>query len=323
MRETPTPGAQSSSLQLLDPAFYLSGVQAQAIATVLNFIDAYNAGRLQDALGLLDDRHFGQVTDCDFRKGMVRTFTGKPEAMEWLRARTADHDQLQLAAVSAKVAAGPAELRIDLVDRTDTPDPPGSRQRRAAPTPVRAVLTADGDRLVELKFAVTSAQCRSDRVLDVPSPGAPAFRLGAIWARQVATIMNFVGAYNARNLNAALALLDDDLPSVSDCNYREGTGIRHNGKSGAAVWLQERFDDHDGITLGTVWKSGGSAPMEVGWAKRTSDTLRSLGFADGIRPVLATKVQFSSEGRRLGTFFLSRAHETGEAREECRPAGST
>src|SRR5581483_6663515 len=60
---------------------------------VLAFIEAYNSGRVEAALGLMDDQ--AQASDCDYEAvRAIWTGYGKDRVAEWLRQRSADHDQL-------------------------------------------------------------------------------------------------------------------------------------------------------------------------------------------------------------------------------------
>jgi len=45
-----------------------------------------------------------------------------------------------------------------------------------------------------------------------------------------------------------------------------------------------------------------STALGVVYARRTSDTLRSLGQPDGIKPQLATKIILTADGKRIGAF---------------------
>jgi hypothetical protein len=129
---------------------------------------------------------------------------------------------------------------------------------------------------------------------------------GSHLVRNVATAAAFVDSFNLGLEAETLALIDDRISSVADCDYRMGKVRVYEGKQGVAAWLRERLADHDQITIGTVYNHGGNYnTVGVDWGHRSSDTLRSLGLAAGINPGTGAKLQYSIEGTRLTTFFLS------------------
>ncbi|MFL5802505.1 MAG: hypothetical protein ACJ8CR_12290 [Roseiflexaceae bacterium] len=127
-------------------------------------------------------------------------------------------------------------------------------------------------------------------------------------------VIAFIRAYNAGDLAAAAALLDDRAVA-SDCDYRRVRPIGFIGKSMVMDWLRERMADHDQLTIGKIEVSGGA--VGVGYTRRTSDTLRTLGFPDGIRPISATKVLLTSDRKHIGAFANG---PVGGDPEICRPA---
>jgi hypothetical protein len=66
---------------------------------VLDFFNAYNTGRLDVALSLLDDEVV--IGDCDLQKNSAVIFRGKKRAAEWLRQRLADRDQYTIKKIEA------------------------------------------------------------------------------------------------------------------------------------------------------------------------------------------------------------------------------
>jgi hypothetical protein len=129
---------------------------------------------------------------------------------------------------------------------------------------------------------------------------------GSHLVRNVATAAALVNSFNLGLEAETLALIDDRIASIADCDYRAGVVRVYDGKQGVAAWLRERLADHDQITIGTVYNhGGGSNVLGVDWGHRSSDTLRSLGLAAGINPGTGAKLQYSIEGTRLMTFMLS------------------
>lgn len=159
-------------------------------------------------------------------------------------------------------------------------------------------------------------------VADLQSPGVrPAAtaeaalpRLTAVQSRATASVVAFLDAYNARELDRALALMTDDV-RVFDCDYRAGRQTTAYGKEQAAAWLRRGAADHDTLVLTELYfgtpTSAGFA-VAVSYERRTSDTLRSLGFPNGIAPPGATKVVVTNAGDRISAFVNGSANS-------CRP----
>src|SRR5436309_1809221 len=61
---------------------------------IISFIRAYNGGDVNGALALVDERIGGN--DCDYATGATISFGSKGSMGDWLRQRSADHDQLTL-----------------------------------------------------------------------------------------------------------------------------------------------------------------------------------------------------------------------------------
>jgi hypothetical protein len=77
--------------------FDLTAEQAQEVAVFMNFIRAYNNGRLDKALASLSD-NVG-VSDCDYQNIKVVTFQGKSQVAGWLQQRISDHDWLEVSRI--------------------------------------------------------------------------------------------------------------------------------------------------------------------------------------------------------------------------------
>jgi hypothetical protein len=139
----------------------------------------------------------------------------------------------------------------------------------------------------------------------------------------VATMVAFLDAYNAGRVDDALSLLSADV-SVSDCDYRAVRVVSSNGIEGARQWLRERAADHDQLRLKSISNenpepASGSHVVAVAFTRRTSDTLRSLGFASGVDPHGIAKVVFTATDDRIRAFANG---PFGGPAELCRPNSS-
>ena len=96
----PTPTTTEISSAATQPGhetFAVTGEQAQEIAVFMDFIRAYNNGRLDEALTRLSDKING--SDCDYREVKVILFRGKSQAADWLRNRFSEHDRLEVSRI--------------------------------------------------------------------------------------------------------------------------------------------------------------------------------------------------------------------------------
>jgi hypothetical protein len=130
----------------------------------------------------------------------------------------------------------------------------------------------------------------------------------------VATVVAFIDAYNGGRLDAALALLTTDV-TASDCDYRTASTVSLSGTEAVRAWLKDRAADRDQLVLESIVNENPDQGhvVAVSYAKRTSDTLRSLGFSNGVTPRIATKVVFTMSDDRI------RAFQNGGNSELCRP----
>jgi len=81
-------------------------------------------------------------------------------------------------------------------------------------------------------------------------------------------------------------------------------------RPGLVQWLRKRFADHDRLTLARAADDNPGQPvgvLGVWYARRTSDTLRSLGRPRGIVPQVGQKLvfTFASGTAKFSTFGLA------------------
>lgn len=80
-----------------DTRFSLTALQARQVAATVAFIQAYNAGHVEEAVGWLDDAVV--ASDCDYERADVLLVSGKAQARQWLAQRAANHDRLTMSRV--------------------------------------------------------------------------------------------------------------------------------------------------------------------------------------------------------------------------------
>ncbi len=146
------------------------------------------------------------------------------------------------------------------------------------------------------------------------------FVLSAKKARLVSVVLSLFDAYNRGSLEDALAVLDARI-SWSDCNYKLTAIVDLKGKSEVAKYLQQRFADHDQFEIASIENfnpepESSSRALGISYLRRSSDTLRSLGFRSGIKPAAATKVVFADPADQILAFGNG---PVGASAELCRP----
>jgi hypothetical protein len=163
--------------------------------------------------------------------------------------------------------------------------------------------------------SVSGTAGRSERNLNPPTT----FTLSARQADEVSVVVRFISAFKGRHLRAALALLTPNI-DISDCDYRRVVATEVRGRRQVAAWLRQRFRDRDQVKVARIWNENPEQPsgvVGVDWARRTSNTLRSLGFPAGIKPQLSAKVVFTAtEPARISRFANG---PVGGSPSACRP----
>jgi hypothetical protein len=145
--------------------------------------------------------------------------------------------------------------------------------------------------VVALAAVVAVGAARSATTLRRPAT----FSLTRYQAEEVSALVRFLDAFNTRRLQDALATLHPSA-RIGDCDYRSVSAVNVQGRREIARWLRQRFADHDRLIASRIAAENPGQPegvVLVEYARRTSDTLRALGFPNGIEPRAATKVVFT------------------------------
>jgi hypothetical protein len=160
--------------------------------------------------------------------------------------------------------------------------------------------------------AATGALAGATRV---ETPGPTTFSVTRLQAEEVAALVGFLHAYNRADLNAALGYFTakpapQNRRTAVDCDYRRQKTVVYFDRRGLVQWLRKRFADHDRLTLARAADDNPAQPvgvLGVWYARRTSDTLRSLGRPRGIVPQVGQKLVFTFDSgtARFSTFGLA------------------
>jgi hypothetical protein len=176
-----------------------------------------------------------------------------------------------------------------------------------------------------MRFAPVIAALGATSILALPAASAErgtatTFSVNAPQARDVSVTIQFIAAFNGRRLRPALDLLTPRV-SVSDCDYKHVRAVTFNGRQNVARWLRRRFADRDRLTPTRIFNENPAqlvGVLGVEYGRRTSNTLRALGFPAGIVPRGATKIVFSAQPVRIRVFANG---PVGGDPNLCRPAG--
>ena len=128
-------------------------------------------------------------------------------------------------------------------------------------------------------------------------------------APRVALAEQFIEAWNRGDRSAVLAVMIDD-PLLSDCDYANATVVDLRGRDQVSAWIDARIAEHDRFAPEQIFNGNADTPsaaIGVAFARRANDSLRAMGFADGIRPQSAAKIRFTGSGNdlRIETFAMA------------------
>jgi hypothetical protein len=143
-------------------------------------------------------------------------------------------------------------------------------QPRLSPAPVRPTPTAPSTLLPSAPGPAAT----------VP-PGAYRLQLGEVY--QVARVADFFAAYNAGDLKAVMAFLDQ-APRLSDCDYRTGKVVFVDGRAAVEAYLRDRFADHDTWVVQLFNENPQNFDLVgVEPLQRQNDTLLALGIPGAVK----------------------------------------
>jgi len=124
-------------------------------------------------------------------------------------------------------------------------------------------------------------------------------------ARRVATVVKLVDAYNAADMAGVRALLAPEVAAWADCAGDKFVAINGQygvfapvAKAATIPYFQARFADHDRLEIGQITTIPGVGGEGVGirFARRSNDSLRTLGFSNGIVGPQTNKTAFDASG---------------------------
>jgi hypothetical protein len=152
-------------------------------------------------------------------------------------------------------------------------------------------------------LALSVAGCSTDRSTGASRDlsGVTVVTALASDAPRVALAEQFIDAFNRGDSAALLGLLVDD-PSVSDCDYTAAADVEFRGRDQVSQWIAARIADHDHLTVERIENGNpdpSSAAIGVTFNRRSSDSLRALGFLTGIHPKSSAKIRFAGTGNGL------------------------
>jgi hypothetical protein len=118
------------------------------------------------------------------------------------------------------------------------------------------------------------------------------------------------------------ALLAPEVAAWADCAGDRFVAISGQfgvfapvAKAATVPYFQARFADHDRLEIGqitTLPLSGSGDGVAIRFARRSNDSLRAFGFADGIAGPQTNKTVFDEKG-------LVRAFANASGPQDCHP----
>ena len=176
---TPSPTPAASASPPPPPAstdiFAVTGLQAEKVASVVRFVTAFNASRLDDASAVFADD--AALNDCDYGSHEIIEARGSAEIRAWLVQRFADHDRLVVARIF-NMNPDPNSNQVVGVDfalrSSDTIARLGAPGGMAPPVTAKVVFDPSGQRIT--MFANAPGGAPPGVVLNtcsVPTPTAP------------------------------------------------------------------------------------------------------------------------------------------------------
>jgi hypothetical protein len=147
---TPTGFSPSRTPRTLEPTPFNEGVLHYA-DTVRAFVAAFDAGRYDDAIALIDERFlFGG--DCDYDTAKLYRLDDRESVTYWLRSRIADHDRIDIVRFVELQDRGSA-IGVEIVRTSDTIRSRGYAGGSVRPrVPLFVQLTLDGLRIGALAY---------------------------------------------------------------------------------------------------------------------------------------------------------------------------
>ena len=120
------------------------------------FVSAYNAGKYDDALALVDERFMFGV-DCDYDARKFWYITDHESAAYWLRTRLDDHDRIDIVRFVEATTGGENAMGVEIIRASDTilhGGYGGTNVRPRVPMVVRFSL--DGERVIQIGYAFST-----------------------------------------------------------------------------------------------------------------------------------------------------------------------
>jgi hypothetical protein len=118
--------------------------------TVRAFIDAYDAGRYDDAIALIDERFlFGG--DCDYATAKLYRLDDRGSVTYWLRSRIADHDRIDIVRF-VDLQDGESTIGVDISRSSDTIRDRGYASPVRPRVPLFVRFSLDGRRIISLAY---------------------------------------------------------------------------------------------------------------------------------------------------------------------------
>ncbi len=120
------------------------------VETARGFLDAYDAGRYDDAIVYIDE-HILFSGDCDYDSRKLYSISDHESATYWLKGRIADHDRIDIIRV-VDLQDGESTIGLEIARSSDTIRARGYGSAVRPRVPLFLRFSLDGHRITQLAF---------------------------------------------------------------------------------------------------------------------------------------------------------------------------
>ncbi len=178
------------------------------------------------------------------------------------------------------------------------------------------IFRAQGPAVGSSRPSSTSPPTSSQPAPSAVRPSSNTVRV--IQAAQLTQVKGFIAAYNAGDVQGALAHFSRTQPvGFSDCDYTTQQLVDGQGRVKLTAWLRQNIAHHDRFVVASIVDANPEQPvgvLGVSFSRRSSDAIALAGHPNGITPTLGAKVIFDGAG--LITEFANGPY--GGAPDGCR-----
>ena len=198
-----------------------------------------------------------------------------------------------------------------------SPSPTGSQLVLASPPPqTNSIASIANSPSPRSSASAVSPAATGDAVAPTPTLGlvpppsavpAGVYHLTQLEASEVAVFEQFLGSYNAGQLDSTLSWFTTNA-SLDDCDYTERTVVSLQGRSSLQAYLVRQFATHDRWAFEIYNEDPANDHQLVLFpVTRSNDVLRNLGLVGGVKSEFRVVffVEFDQQGLQIAQLNLA------------------